>query len=57
MARMIPMTISLTETPQFKRLVEFASDVSQHASEFHDRPLAELVQNLHRDLLEMSGDE
>ena len=45
------------ETLQFKRLMEFASDVSQHASEFHDRTLAEMVQDLHRDLLEMSGDE
>lgn len=40
-----------------RRLVEFASDVSQHASEHHDRTLAEIVQNLHRDLLGMSGDE
>lgn len=57
MANSQTIEVTLAETPQFKRLVEFASDVAQHASEFHDRTLAHLVEDLHRDLMEMAGDE
>lgn len=45
------ITMSLTELPQFRRLVDFAQAVERHADEECDVALQALVYDLHDDLL------
>lgn len=49
----IKMALSLTETDQFRRLVDFAQAVERHADEECDVELQALVHELHDDLREM----
>lgn len=57
MARAIPHTVSLTEVPQFRRLVQFVADVEDHANENHDFELWSLIADLRRDLLGTDDDD
>ncbi|MDE2105755.1 MAG: hypothetical protein KGL39_51500 [Patescibacteria group bacterium] len=41
---------------QSRRLLAFAADVDQHAAMTHDQALAQLVNNLHGDLMDIAGD-
>lgn len=50
------ITMSLTETNQFRRLVDFAAAVERHADEQCDVALQALVHDLHDDLLRLRGD-
>lgn len=45
--------ISITELDQYRRLVDFAKDVNDHAFERDDTDLQEMVRTLLFDLLEM----
>lgn len=47
------INLSLTEMPQFRRLVDFARAVENHADAECDIALQELVRELHDDLREM----
>lgn len=53
----VRIDVSLTETPQFRRLVTFIHDVDQHARDTGDYELTEIVCELHGDLMGMSGDD
>lgn len=48
---MASLKLSLTETAQFRRLVDFAADVEEHADKEGDVALQALVLALHDDLL------
>ena len=45
------LTISLTETPHFRRLVDFLEDVDSYARIVADEDLAEIVTEARSDLL------
>jgi hypothetical protein len=51
--RYLSVDISLTETPHFRRLVEFATDVDDYAELTGDDDLAAMVDRLRADLLEL----
>jgi hypothetical protein len=55
MPTMVPVPIA--ETAQMRRLIEFASDVTQLADERIDGDLRELIDGLHADLLNLKGEE
>ena len=50
------LSVSLTETPQFRRLIAFVVEVKVHADATSDEELAAMVEQLHRDLLEEATD-
>ena len=52
---MVPVPIA--DTAQMRRLIEFASDVTQLADERIDLDLRELIDGLHADLLNLKEDE
>ena len=47
------VTLSLTEFPEFVRLVDFAVAIEVHAEETGDHVLSDFVQTLYADLREM----
>lgn len=52
------VTVSIAESAQMRRLVEFAGDVAQLAGKRHnDAELLELVDDLHADLLELKDED
>lgn len=51
MARVVPVVVSLTEGPAFRRLITFVREVEELAEATDDGALAELVDNLRDDLL------
>jgi hypothetical protein len=51
--RYLSVDISLTETPHFRRLVEFATEVDDYAELTGDDDLAAIVDRLRVDLLEL----
>ena len=50
-------TMVTTETEQVKRLIEFATDVSQLATERLDLDLHRLLDDLHADLIDQLKEE
>lgn len=49
--------LSLTETPHYRRLVEFIGDVAEYANRTGDTELAEIVERLRADLMALSADD
>jgi len=49
-SREIHVEISITETPQFRRLIDFIHDVEDYADEIEDVDLAEIIDRLRADL-------
>ena len=51
------LSLSLTETPQYRRLVQFIGEVSEYAQETNDAALADIVERLRADLMAMVADD
>lgn len=49
---MAHIEVSMTETEQFQRLVQFMFEVEEHADIIEDADLTELVENCRTDLLQ-----
>ena len=49
------MTVSMTEVPQYRRLVRFIMDIEDYARLTADEDLANLVMDLRSDLLEQAS--
>ena len=49
------LSMSLTEMPQYRRLVAFVREVEEWAEVSEDEVLSALVENLEGDLLEMAS--
>ena len=50
------LSLSLTEMPQYRRLVEFVAEVADYAEMTDNRELAEAVEKLRADLMAMSDE-
>ena len=48
------LSLSLTETPQYRRLVEFIGEVAAYAEATDNAELAEIVERLRADLVELA---
>lgn len=48
--------LSITELPQFQRLVDFAREVEHYATANEDHKLSRIVDELAKDLAELSGE-
>jgi len=55
MPRNVDVSVSVTELPQFRRLVQFVSEVEEYAEFRQDEELDALAQAAKADLLEMAS--
>ena len=50
------LSLSLTETPQYRRLVQFIGEVAEYAAETNDSELAAIVERLRGDLMRLANE-